>query len=475
MENTDPRLLALLWLLIRINAQKDRRIAELEQTSGDYEEMAYQDALTGLPNKRAWQLEIETLAVEAKSGEVGSLCLVMIDFDDFRLLNDIYGHPLADELLKSFAARLRNSVKKADKIFRWGGDEFMFMARDVHNLQEVLKIAQRLSDSLVRGGNYRIANPATDFRLHLAIGVSWTEVSDGALDIEQLVVQADLAMRMAKKQEGSHIEHYRDSLQVEYEAVTRRHAKLEQLVREKLYETIYVPIVEAGSRRLKGFEVSVRDPKSKNWEADIRVIERLGDEQALYLDSLTNGAINLALWNKELNGSKLTLSVNASARQLEAPSFFSRTLSILIKTGFAPEDLIIELTERHAFVNPEQALRTMDQLCRLGVHIVLDDFTMGYNQPGRFGQLISVIEGLKVDKSCLRQEGSSKVPDELATALEPAKIAGIPITAEGVETELQASQYESLGFTHLQGWLFCAPFDGPLTSHQARRIDAWPK
>lgn len=471
MENADPRLLALLWVLARSNAQKDRRIAELEQT----EEMAYQDGLTGLPNKRAWLREIEILAAEASQGELDSICLVMIDFDDFKLLNDTYGHPLADELLKSFAARLRNSVKKADKIFRWGGDEFMFMARDVHSLPEVLKIAQRLSDSLVQGGNYRISYPATDFRLHLAIGVSWAEVKNGRLDIDQLVDQTDLAVRMAKKNEGSQIEHYRDSLQTEYEAVIRRHAKLQQLVREKLYETIYVPIVEAGSRRLKGFEVSVRDPKSKNWEADIRVIERHGDEQALYLDSLLNGATNLAMWNNDLNGSKLSLSVNASARQLEAPGFFSRTLSILAKTGFAPEDLIIELTERHAFVDLERALVTMGQLHRLGVRIVLDDFTKGYNQPVRFGELVSVIEGLKVDKSCLRQDGSSKVPLSLVTALEPALIARIPVTAEGVETEQQASLYEELGFTHLQGWLFCAPFDGPLTPHQVPRIHAWPK
>ncbi len=396
------------------------------------------DPLTGLPDRAAFIHRLRRAAAARTP-----IAVLFLDLDDFKVVNDGFGHEAGDRLLIAVADRLRSAVRDTDMVARLGGDEFTVLCEGVADGERAQAAAghirHALSAPFAIGGQRR--------HIRVSIGV---RLSDGATP-EALVRDADSAMYQAKGAGKDRIEVFSDDTR---RRIVRR-LELEQRLREALaagaLAAHYQPQVELGSGRLVGVEALARWDVTEPDEF-IPLAEETGLIGPLGEIVLRAACRALASWHGA--GLKpLTATVNISTRQLEDPDFPDTVARAIAEAGIEARHLCLELTESALMGVAEASLNVLRAIKDLGVYVAIDDFGTGHSSLSRLRRL--PVEVLKVDRSFV--DGLGTEPEDsavVAAILSLAHALGLHVIAEGVETPLQAHQLTALGCSIAQGFLW---------------------
>jgi len=420
--------------------------------------LAYHDPLTGLPNRLAFESQLE-LAIRSAERDGRQVALMLIDLDHFKTVNDTLGHPVGDELLKSVARRLRDCVRASDIVARLGGDEFVVVQPDIDSAMSAValagKVRHRLAEEVHAIGPHRLfATPS--------IGISLYP-TDGR-DLETLLRNADVAMYHAKDVGRNNYQFYARSMN---EAAGER-LRLENALRQALasvtpdhspFSLHFQPQIDTRNGRIAGLEALARwhDPVLGD-VPPVRFI-RIAEESGL-IQPLGDWII----WEtcrqirrfRDAGLDGLRVAVNISAQQLRHENLPALIRGILVCYDLSAADLEIEITESTAMQNPELTLSVLDQLSDMGMLLAIDDFGTGYSSLAYLKHL--PIQRLKLDRSFVKDLES----DANDAAICSATVAlghklGLELVAEGVETVGQRDFLAELGCDFVQGFLYSRP------------------
>ena len=428
-------------------------ITESKLAEEKIKNLAFYDQLTGLPNRRLLFDRLEQ-ALASRSRHHRQGALLFIDLDHFKLLNDTFGHDVGDLLLQQVAQRLQAGVREGDTVARIGGDEFVVMleglsAIDAEAANQAELVGEKLQAALCQ--TYQIAQCA--YQGGASIGIA---LFDRALDIDELIKRADLAMYQAKSSGRNALCFFDPEMQ----ALVNAHAALETDLREALvneqFALHYQPQVDS-SGALVGAEALLRWQHPRRGFVSPAEFIPLAEETGLILAIgqwvVETACAQLADWAQRPGFDHLILSVNVSARQFHHADFVGQVLAALGRSGASPSQLKLELTESLLVDDMEEVITKMGALKALGIGFALDDFGTGYSSLSYLRRL--PLDQLKIDQSFVSELLSDEAIVRTIVAL--GKSLGLAVIAEGVENEAQKIRLASIGCHCYQGYHFGRP------------------
>jgi diguanylate cyclase (GGDEF)-like protein len=422
-------------------------ITEQRQSEIKIEYMAHHDSLTDLPNRVLLNDRLEYVLGRVQPDEM--VAVHHLDLDQFKAVNDTFGHPCGDKLLRIVAERLRSLVGEADTIARMGGDEFVIVQATIADPAEATALAQGVIDALTEP--YDIDGQQAVIGVSIGISVG---PGDGS-NPDKLLRNADLALYRAKSDGRGTFRFFEPVMDLQMQ--TRR--IMEQDLRKALpageFELHYQPVVNLASKEISGFEALIRwnhPSKGMISPADfIPLAEEIGFIVPMGEWVIRQACATAAQWPDNLH-----VAVNISAIQFRSPGLMQVIVSALAASGLAPTRLEIEITESVLLHNKEATLAVLHQLRALGIRIAMDDFGTGYSSLTYLQSF--PFDKIKIDRSFVKNitENSSSLTIVRAVAA-LANGMGMTATAEGVETAEQLHSIVSEGCTEMQGFLFSRP------------------
>ncbi|GGX78143.1 EAL domain-containing protein [Massilia dura] len=410
--------------------------------------MAQHDGLTNLPN-RTYFHERLAAAIRDSAQEHTHAAILCLDLDNFKNINDAFGHGFGDKILLTLAGRLKKCLREHDTLARLGGDEFAVVIPRVRRLEEAEQAAQRLIDAVAPA----FAVDGHSFSVGLSIGIAISS-PDGST-AEQLLRFGDMALYEAKRNGRNRYELFRPEL----EAASRVRRQMEIDLRRALHrgelQMHYQPIIEKEGCRICGYEALIR------WHHPVRGLVApmefipLAEETGL-IHELGARALNLACQEAATWSNGETIAVNLSPVQFKSTELVKTVALALEDAGLAAGRLELEITESVLLANTDGNMRTLQALKALGVRISLDDFGTGYSSLSYLRSF--PFDKIKIDKSFVRDMGESREAMAIIRAIMGLSSSLlIEIIAEGVETEEQFRQLQDEGCSHFQGYLFGRP------------------
>lgn len=440
--------------------------AELARSSRErLRHLALHDSLTGMPNRRYYAVHVaEALARRDRDG--GEVAVALLDLDDFKLINDTYGHETGDELLGQLALRLTPLAVGADLVARLGGDEFVVVLAqpgpiDVAALASRIASAWLVPFSLQDGDTWASGS----------IGVSVAD-RHGA-SATSLLREADAAMYRAKT-DATVTAVYDDGMRAAARARLELDSALQQGLQDEQLQLHYQPIVDLVTGRWHGAEALLRWEHPAHGNVPPSVFIPIAEQTRLIVPMgdwvLRTGLRQLAQWRRDgVVDDDFVLSVNVSPRQL-GPSFLEAVRRPLRDSDVPPRCLALELTESVLVADSPDLTVLLLSLRAMGVAIHLDDFGTGYS-PLTYLERVP-FDLLKIDRGFTAGLVTSPRKAAVVTAiLAMAEALGVPVTAEGVETHEQAQALLARGCRFAQGHLYAQAAPAAVTAH---RLTAGP-
>ncbi|MXO74399.1 EAL domain-containing protein [Altererythrobacter aerius] len=459
----DPVLVNALLLNIALVIFGWRRYAELtgeiaERRKAEQlaRELSERDPLTGSLNRRSIGPATDTLLAAARA-DGRAAAFVMVDLDNFKMINDLNGHTAGDALLRAIADRIRALMPKDGLLARLGGDEFACVVPfDPRTPERVDHFAGLLIE--------RVAQPVShggiDIEVTISVGISanlGAHDDPAAVDAETLTHRADIAMYHAKKQGKNCFFWFEEPM----ERALRFRGELENGIRRGVARGEFVPFyeqqVDLATGQLTGFEMLARwhSPTlgSISPEVFIPVAEEIG-----MIGELSERLIDQALQDAREWSPTLSLSVNISPIQLRDPWFSQKLLKLLVKHNFPPHRLDVEITESCLHENIGVVRSIITSLKNQGVTISLDDFGTGFSS---LSQLRSLpFDRLKIDRSFVSELAGSDDSDKMVRAIVSLGDGlDLPITAEGIENPVILESLRRMGELKGQGYFYGRPED----------------
>ncbi|MDP9793633.1 diguanylate cyclase (GGDEF)-like protein [Catenuloplanes nepalensis] len=403
------------------------------------------DPLTGLANLAGLRA-----GLRRATGRFG---ILLIDLDDFKPVNDRYGHETGNLLLTHVADTLRGTIRSTDIAARVGGDEFVLVLLDLESDAEAAAVADRVLAAFaatpIEVGEHRIF-------AHASIGVA---VSSGDDDPHVVQHRADLAMYEAKRNDKRGWRAYDPSMTDQRIRESILADLLEHAIEAGQLSVHYQPIVDLATGRTVGVEALAR------WQHPdygfvppsefVPIAERSNLIHAIGLHVLAEAAGQVRAWQARQHTDPLHLSVNLSPHQLLKAGIVTDIVAVLERTGLSPAHLTLEITET-AIVDAERAAPILSEFRALGIRISIDDFGTGYSS---LQYLLGLpIDGLKIDRAFVTQLDSTTRGAAVAEAVvRLGQILGLDTVAEGIESPAQVAELQLLGCTSGQGYLFSPP------------------
>lgn len=432
-------------------------ISERKDAEQKISYMAYFDPLTGLPNRSFFRERVKQAMTQSRRHHHFS-ALIFLDLDDFKNVNDLYGHHIGDELLGQVAERLKHNLREGDTAARFGGDEFMILLEGLAvEAEEAGTQAEQLCRQLLLALRAPYLINGNAFNNSASIGI--VTFQDEQHNVDELIQFADLAMYSAKSAGKNALRFYDPQMQ----AAVSNHLKMEQEIRLGLEMGEFVLFVQAQTNargELQGAEALVR------WQHPVRgllapgtfipVAERSELIEQLDLETLRKGCQLLACWAEQPHLAQVSLSVNISAKLLYQDNFTSTLHALLAHSQANPRRLKLEITESLLLADKLKAVECMHAIRALGVRFSIDDFGTGYSSLAYLQQL--PLDQLKIDQSFVR--GLPDNRSNLAIVRAILAMAGsleLEVIAEGVETAAQCQTLLESGCQHFQGYLFGKP------------------
>lgn len=425
---------------------------------------AFHDQLTLLPNQRLFKdrLEMAIAHIKRHGGMVG---VMFIDLDRFKIVNDTHGHAAGDELLKSVAQRLRNSMRAVDTLARQGGDEFTVLLPDLNFIEDASVIAGKILNEF----NLPFVVSGQNFFISASIGIAIAP-RDGH-DIDTLLKNADIAMYRVKSNGKNGFMFFSPDMNVCY----RRRISLENELRLAIagsqFELYYQPQIDVSDVRIIGLEALIR------WDHPVYGFLSPGDfielaEEAGLIDSITDWVLGeacrqLACW-RDMGLTNLRVAINVSPKEFERENMVE-LISAQIRRYQLPADCLeIEITEKILLQDTPGVISKMQLLRELGVRISVDDFGTCYSSLNYLRQF--PISTIKIDQSFVRDLSEEDSVSPIIQAIVGiARGFGLHLLAEGVETRCQMKVLHELGCHEMQGYLFSKPISASETERLMRQ------
>ena len=429
----------------------ERDITEERALSAQLSHQALHDSLTGLANRALFQDRLtQAHAAVVRQGGLGAV--LMLDLDDFKGVNDTFGHIVGDQLLIGIARRFERVTRASDSLCRFGGDEFLYLAVGLQTPEEAVLVAKRLlaalSEPFLIAGAY--------IEQHASIGLMVWDASSA--DTSQLIQDADVALYEAKRKGKGHHAVFTPSMRAKAE---NRFATIQELRHSFQSGDLimhYQPIVDLRASEVVGFEALMRwHHRERGWVPP-SVFIPLAEMSDLILE-LSSFALNHAVaaataWRPVGNNQDPPfVTVNFSSSQFHDPGLVPMIEQVLKESGLAPERLVIEITESSALQDVTETVSVMNELHRLGVNIALDDFGTGFSSLSYLVLLHPKF--IKIDQSFVRPKNESVHNDTLLeTIISLGNKLNMTMLAEGIETKAQLERLLLLGCELGQGFLF---------------------
>ncbi|TAJ77391.1 MAG: EAL domain-containing protein [Gallionellaceae bacterium] len=427
--------------------------------------LAFFDALTGLPNRRLLLDRLQSaLLLSARSRHCGAL--LFLDMDRFKTLNDTLGHDCGDLMLIGVGGRIQACVREADTVARLGGDEFVVLIEEIgadmeEASQKVALIAEKIRAALAAPYSLR----GHEYHSSPSIGVSMYRGNTETVDV--LMKRADMAMYQAKDAGRNTVRFFDPLMQRAVEVRAELEADLRGALPNGQLQ-LYYQIQVDGDHRPVGAEALIRwmHPR-RGMVAPAQFIpeaEESGQILDIGLWVIETACRQLAAWAQDERMRRLTLAVNVSAQQFHLRDFVELTQEVIVRHGISPERLKLELTESVVLEDVADVAGKMHALKALGVRLSLDDFGTGYSSLVYLKQL--PLDQIKIDQSFVRDVTSDQNDAVMVQAIiGMAQNFRLNVIAEGVETGAQLAFLKQNGCMAYQGYLFGKP--APLAEFEA--------
>ena len=448
----DDEIVGIGIVVVDVTERFEAETAQMELTQEFEQKLTHQslhDALTGLPNRDLLRHRMGRAAANAGHDKHS---ILFLDCDDFKRVNDTFGHAAGDRYLIEVSERFVASVRPEDTVARLGGDEFAILLEGT-GIEGATIAAKRILGALsppilIEG---RAVHPSASIGL-----------ASGKLDAshpETLLADADLAMYFAKRAGKGEYRVFAEQMRTQTVDRLELGEDLRQAVESASLQVEYQPIIDLLTGRIVGVEALARwDHASRGWvgpDTFIPIAEELGLVERIDQWVLREACTAGRSWIED-GLHEFKMAVNLSGRDLEQPDLVEQIARILHETAFPAGQLGLELTEGVAINESSGAQQTLEALKSLGVHLAIDDFGTGYSALSRLRNL--PFDRLKVDKAFVddidRVEQGSRLVD---TILEMAHVLGLEVVAEGVETATQVDYLRERGCQFGQGFLFGKP------------------
>jgi len=432
--------LYLQGYLLDITAEREAQ-AQLRQ-------QALYDPLTGLANRAFFHEQLEH-AVSIRKESHQQTALIFIDLDQFKAVNDQYGHSVGDEVLAALGERIQKLIRAGDSVARLGGDEFAVLLAVVSEPAEAAVVAERLLE--------QITAPIDVAERHFTLGASvGIAIGDSGID---LLKQADAAMYRAKSQPDSDYAFYDDELDRAALDRFKRIGELRRALEQQEFTLAYQPVVSLEPVEVVGLEALLRWQHPKLGEVAPLDFIPLAEESGLIVPIgrwvLREACLYASRLRSEL-GRDVEIAVNVSARQLQHPEFVDHVDSALERAGLPPALLTLELTESVLVAAGERVEQQLETLKARGVKLALDDFGTGYASLAYLQRL--PVDIVKIDRSFTAKIDSGQEDLALLRGIVGlGKALGLQLVAEGIERGEQQGIVHGLGCDGAQGFHFGKP------------------
>ena len=427
-------------------------VTEQRHNAERLEWAASHDGLTGLPNRFRF---LERLGAYLEAAPPGSIAVLFIDIDNFKVINDSLGHDAGDQLLQAMSERLRSVVRDRDLLGRFGGDEFIVMLRDVSGSYDPFQVAEALRAEIAQP----LEIDGAELFVTASIGITISD-REGVTTTEMLR-DADAAMYRAKARGRDRVEVFAPGSHDATVLTLRTTNELRRGLERGEIVPYYQPIVQLSNGHLVGFEVLAR------WRHPDRGL--LGPDQFLPMAEETGligevGAsvlraslAQLGMWrNNSQRFNDLSVSVNVSVRQLMSSQLVDVVADALSESGVSAGALWLEITETALMADVKAATVALRELRSLGLHLAVDDFGTGYSSLTYLKRF--PVEAIKIDRTFVNGLGIDQEDSTIVEAVvNLGHSLGLSVVAEGVETPLQLSRLRDIGCDRGQGYLFGRP------------------
>ncbi|NRA54028.1 MAG: GGDEF domain-containing response regulator [Gammaproteobacteria bacterium] len=424
--------------------------------SKDYEtklaKLAHFDGLTGLYNRSIFnELLIKSIHHSERSGN--KFALVTLDLDNFKFINDHYGHPAGDQLLTKIARRLKHSTRSSDIVARIGGDEFSLLLKDVKSNSDFVMLIENIM--ALFQAPIQIDSKSVSVTTSAGIAI----YPDDTKKANELIDHSDRAMYQAKSLGRNTYSFYNQ--QLHQEAITKHQLEVElnDAINNNLLLLYYQPIVSLATTKISSYEALLRWPDHQGGFRNTEEFIEIAEESSLILQIgdwvFQHACLQLKLWSEQGIDDR-HLSINVSANQFETDDFSELVIKHLKATPNIAQQITFELTERKPLVVSTTTINRLQKLAALGFTFSVDDFGIGHSS-------ISYLRAfpmatIKIDKSITQNILTSKEDLALCTAIIAlGKALSLGVIAEGVETQEIASILIELACPYAQGYLYAKP------------------
>ena len=423
-------------------------VTETRSSERRFRQLASLDVLTELPNRTRMRELLGEALLQARAS--GTPCgILMLDLDGFKPVNDTFGHPKGDQVLKAVASRLVAALGDRGIVGRLGGDEFAIVLHDAPNQ----RVIRDLGEALIAAVSEPYPVDTVSVRIGLSVGSAFGPIDGDTVD--DLVKKADLALYEAKAQGRGTYRHFEQSMQTEADDRLKLEHDLRQALPLNQLRLYYQPLIHSQTQEVVGFEALLR------WQHPVRgfvspaTFVPLAEEVGLIHEIgewvMRTAARDCARWP-----APISVAVNLSPVQLQSPHVPAMVSDALARARLPANRLEVEVTEGVFMGDSDGAIDVLRRLRALGVRIALDDFGTGYSSLGYLNR--TIFNKLKIDGSFVR--GAATRPETISIIQAIVTLANcfqMTITAEGVETQDDYKRMASLGCHQMQGYLFGRP------------------
>jgi len=452
----------------------NRDITERKRAEEMLAHNAFHDGLTNLPNRALFLDRLQHALTLSKRQPNYKFAVLLIDVDEFKIVNDSLGHSAGDELLIQLAQRLKESVRRADTVSRprtsgvidrpasddtlarLGGDEFTILLDDIRDPIQAVRVAERVQAEL--------ATPFVVNQQEIVISASIGIASSISphTQAEDLLRDADIAMYRAKRAGKARCEVSDTAMHANAVKRLRLETDLRKALDQGEFRVYYQPIVWLQTGKIAGFEALSRWQRPEGILPPIEFIA-VAEETGLIIPMnrrlLREACQHLRSWQSEFPSTPpLTMSVNVSSKEFAQPDLASEIRKSLDQTGVDPSCLQLEIIETIAMGDAEKSGHVLAHLKALGVRLSIDDFGTGYSSLSRLRRI--PVDTLKIDRAFISNMESDPENREIVrTIIMLAHNLGLKVVAEGTETEEQINLLKQLNCEMAQGYFFSQPAD----------------
>jgi diguanylate cyclase (GGDEF)-like protein/PAS domain S-box-containing protein len=446
----------------------NRDITERKRAEEQLEHNLFHDPLTGLPNRRLFQDRLKNAdARSRRSGKPHALLLANIDH--FKVFNETTGTAAGDQVLQEISRRLGTCLRQDDTIarrengssdavvFRLGGDEFTILLDSVGDPSDAMRVARRIQSA--------VAEPfiveSREVRPSISVGIALSTLAHERP--EDVLKDADVAMRRAKALGGSRCEVFDEAMHTRAEGRMRLESDLRAAIAAHQFRVYYQPVVQLATRRIVSFEALLRwDHPTQGLISPYRFIEAAEDTGILVSIGhwlILQACRQLQEWEvNNSSGQPTNITVNISARQFADARLANDVQDALQQTGIEPSRLQLEMTESVAAADPKLTVTVLSHLKHMGIGVILDDF--GTGSTSLRGLREFPLDALKIDRSLVREMQADRAASDIVELIiAMAHKMNLRAVAEGIETSRQFERLLELGCECGQGYYFSQPLE----------------